>query len=185
MAIGALAAWVVLSRLGSPLRDVQLVVSVVGTLTAVLALAASGLSAFEQTGKAGQAALVVLAVVSACTAVVAGRDVRTFTAALPIPLLATAAFAVSDGRLVHAQRPLVLAAVALVGMQVAALLPRTWRTGPVLGALVTTGAALASQVEAIAQAVVLPFGWLQAAWGLPAGRDAFPSRWRVSSSASR
>jgi hypothetical protein len=169
---GDLAGWVALGRFGTRLRDVQIVVSVAGTVTTVIALAAATLGAFEAAGTAGQLALVVLAGVSAGTAAVAAGDVRTVTAALPTPLLATAAFALSDGRLVHAQRPLVVAAVALVGMQLAGLLPRTWRPGPVLGALVTAGAALASQLEPIAQAVVLPFGWLQSPWSLPAGRDA-------------
>jgi hypothetical protein len=172
VAAADLTGWIVLGRLGAQLRDVQLVVAIAGTVTAVLATAAGVLGAFEAEGTSGQVALLVLAGVSVGTAVVASGDVRTFTAGLPAPFLATAAFAVSDGRLTHAQRPLVVAAVALIAVQIAGLLPRPWRLGPASGALVVGAAALASQLEPVAQAVVLPMSWLQDAWTLPSGTPA-------------
>jgi hypothetical protein len=60
----------------------------------------------------------------------------------------------------------------LIAVQIAGLLPRPWRLGPASGAVVVGGAALASQLEPVAQAVVLPMSWLQDAWTLPSGTPA-------------
>jgi hypothetical protein len=171
-----LVAWLVLDRPAAtrrPLRDVQVSVVAFGALTAVIAaLLATGGAFFDGEG-AGQAGLATLAVLSGSAGVLAGPGAaRILLTALPAPLLAMSAFAVTAERLTDKQQPLILAAVSLVAIQVAGLLPRSWRLGPVTGALITTGAGVATQVEPIAQAAVLPWAWLEEAWTLPAGSSA-------------
>jgi hypothetical protein len=169
-----LLAWVLLHRAGSALRDVQGALLAAGTVTSGVAITLASVGAFFLDGQAeGQLALVVLAALSVSAGVIAGPGVlRAFLTALPAPLVATAAAAVGADRLTEVQQPLVVAAVGLVAMQVAGMLPRTWRPGPVVGALVVTASAVATQLEAIAQAVALPLSWLQEAWTLPAGTPA-------------
>jgi hypothetical protein len=169
-----LAVWVLHERHPSGLRDVQLTVLAAGSVTATLATLFSCFGAFHFGHEGvGQLALGLLAVLAAAAALVAGPGVaRVFLTAVPAPLIALAAFAMAEHRLTGAQEPLVAAAVGLVAMQVAGLLPRSWRPGPVIGALVVIGAALASQLEAVAQAVALPLSWLDRPWELPAGTPA-------------
>jgi hypothetical protein len=168
-----LVAWLLLGKLGGALQEVQLSVLALGIVTAAVGAAAATGGAFFDGETAGQLALAWLAVLAACAGVIAGPGpLRVLLTALPAPLISTAAFAFSDNRLTDPQQPLVLAAVGLVAMQVAGLLPRSWRSGPVIGALVATGTGLATQLEPAAQAVVLPLSWINHAWSLPAGQDA-------------
>ncbi|MCW2572928.1 MAG: hypothetical protein JWO88_2986 [Frankiales bacterium] len=168
-----LAGWMLLGQLSRRLPDVQVALLAAGTLTACAAALAATSGAFLDGETAGQVALLALAVLSASAGVVAGRGaVRILLTALPAPLVSTAAYAVSSDRLTNPQHPLVLAAVGLIAVQLAGLLPRAWRPGPVAGALLVTIAGLATQAEAVAQAVVLPLTWLSSAWTLPSGRDA-------------
>lgn len=144
-----------------------------GTVSAALAGLIGGLAAFGDSERTGAVALLALAAVAAAAGVVAARDPsRLLLTALAAPLAATAALALSQGRLDEVQRPLVLVAVALVAIQLAALLPRDWRAGPVAGALLTTVGALTTQAEAVAQAAVLPLTWLGDPWTLVPDRDA-------------
>jgi hypothetical protein len=167
-----LLAWVVLSR--PALRDVQITVLVAGVGTSGFATVFAAVGAFALGSEgAGQAALVVLAALAATTGVLAGPGTaRVLVTALPAPYLSLAALAMSSNRLTEVQQPLVLAAVALVAMQVAGLLPRGWRPGPVIGAIVAAGSALATQLEAVSQAAALPLSWLATPWTLPAGTSA-------------
>jgi hypothetical protein len=168
-----LVVFVLLERLPAALRDVQIAVLAAGTVTAGIAVVAATGGAFFDGETAGQLALVALAGLAAAAGLVARPGaLRVFLTALPAPLVSMAAFAVSADRLTDAQQPLVLAAVALVAVQIAGLLPRPWRAGPVIGALVAAASALATQVEATAQAVVLPLSWIGNAWALSGGRDA-------------
>jgi hypothetical protein len=167
-----LLAWLLLSR--PSLRDVQITVLAAGVVTAGLATLFAAVGAFALGAEgAGQAALAVLAALAAAVGILVGPGVvRVLLTALPAPYISLAALAMSADRLTEVQRPLVLAAVSLVAMQVAGLLPRGWRLGPVLGAVVAAGSALASQLEAISQAAALPLSWLSAAWTLPRGTSA-------------
>jgi hypothetical protein len=168
-----LVAWMLLDQLTGRLPDVQVAVLAAGALTAGIAGLAATAGAFLDGEGAGQLALLALAVLSACAGVVAGPGaVRLLLTALPAPLVSAAAYAVSAQRLTDPQRPLVLAAVGLIAIQLAGLLPRAWRPGPVAGALVVTMTGLVTQAEAVAQAVFLPLTWLSSAWTLPSGRDA-------------
>ncbi|MDT7573542.1 MAG: hypothetical protein QOE05_3716 [Actinomycetota bacterium] len=169
-----LLAWVLLDRFGAALRDVQLTVLAAAVVTTAFAtlFATTGAFAFGGEG-AGQLALALLAALAAAAGMVAGPgSVRVLLTALPAPLVSLAAFAMSADRLTDLQQPLVLAAVALVAMQVAGLLPRAWRPGPVSGALAVIAAGLATQLEPISQAVALPLSWLQDPWTLPTGTSA-------------
>ncbi|MEO6205391.1 MAG: hypothetical protein ABIO67_08425, partial [Mycobacteriales bacterium] len=175
LAAADLGAWVLLDGLpnGAARRDARAAVLTAGAFTALIALLAGTVGAFSEHETAGTVALLTLATTSASASLVAGRAaIRFLLTALPAPLAAAAAFAISSGRLTAVQQPLVLAAVALAAVQLAALLPRSWRPGPTAGALVVLTAALATQSEALAQAVIFPFAWLDAPWTLVAGRDA-------------
>ena len=166
-----LAALVLLGR--RPQADLQVAVVAMGALTAALAGLTGVLGAFLDGRTEGALALVTLAATSACAALLTGAaPLRFLLTALPAPLVAAAALAVSEDGLTEAQRPLVLAAVGLVAMQAAALLPRAWRPGPVTGALVAVTAGLASQAEAVSQALVLPVTWLTQPWTRIPARDA-------------
>ncbi|MCU1590755.1 MAG: putative integral rane protein [Frankiales bacterium] len=171
LAAADLAAWVVLQR--TVLRDVQATVTGAGLLTAGFAIAFGTAGAFFNGEGAGQLGLLALAALLASAGLLTRPGLaRIALTALPAPLVATAAFASSSDRLAPAQQPLVLAAVGLVAMQVAGLLARPWRHGPVAGALVVTASALSTQAEAIVQAMALPLGWLGRAWTLTGPRDA-------------
>ncbi len=175
LAAADLGAWVLLYRLpdGNARRDVQAAVLTAGTLTAVVAVLAGTTGALFDDETAGALALLTLAATSACAGLVARPGpVRFLLTALPAPLAATAAFAISDGRLDDGQQPLVVAAVALAAVQLAGLLAPAWRPGPVVGALVVAGSVLTTQFEAVAQAVVFPLTWLDAPWTLIRDRDA-------------
>ncbi|MBK5307360.1 MAG: hypothetical protein JJD92_11795 [Frankiaceae bacterium] len=168
-----LAVWVLLDRFGAALRDAQIAVLVAGTATAGIAVLLSTAGAFFDGEGPGQLGLVTLAALAACAGLLCSNaGLRAVLTALPAPLVSTAAYALSSDRLTEAQQPLVLAAVALVAIQLAGLLPRDWRPGPVTGALVVAGSALATQAEAVSQAAVLPLTWLATPWTLAAGRDA-------------
>jgi hypothetical protein len=173
LAAADLVACMLLGKLGGALKEVQLSVLALGIVTAAIGAAAATGGAFFDGETAGQLALASLAVLAACAGVIAGPGpLRILLTALPAPLISTAAFAFSDNRLTDPQQPLVLAAVGLVAMQVAGLLPRFWRSGPGIGALVATGTGLATQLQPVAQAVGLPLSWMRDAWSLPAGQSA-------------
>jgi hypothetical protein len=156
-----------------PQADIQVAAIVMGVLTAALAGLSGTLGAFLDGRTEGALALGTLAATSACAALLThASPLRFLLTALPAPLVATAALALSQDGLTAAQQPLVLAAVGLVAVQGAALLPRHWRPGPVTGALAATVAGLATQAEAVAQALVLPFAWLQDPWTRIPARDA-------------
>ncbi|MDX6197647.1 MAG: hypothetical protein QOJ79_798 [Actinomycetota bacterium] len=174
MAGADLLVWVLIDRLQRPLRDVQLTVLATGVVTTGIATVFAATGAFVLGAEGlGQLALVVIAALAATAAfLTAPGAVRVFLSALPTPLVAVAALAMSSDRLTEVQQPLVLAAVALLAMQVAGLMARSWRPGPVIGALVTAASALATQLEPVGQAVALPLSWLNDPWTLPAGTSA-------------
>jgi hypothetical protein len=168
-------AWALLrpAPAGSRLRDVRFAATAIGFGTAWIAALASAFGGFVDGSTPGELGLVVLAAVSAGAAFASGPGpTRVIASALPAPLLATAAYAAAAERLTDAQQPLVLAAVALAAVQTAGLLSRPWRTGPVTGAAGVALAALATQAEAVGQAVVLPLGWLGEPWTRLSVRDA-------------
>ena len=170
LAAADLGAWVLLPAAQTHVRAA---VITFGALSALLAGLVGGLAAFLDHEATGSFALLALAVVTAAAGFVSARGpIRVLLTALTVPLVALAALALSDGRLDAVQQPLVLVAVGLAAMQLAALLAREWRAGPVAGALVTTAGALATQLDAVAQAAVLPLTWLADPWTRVADRDA-------------
>jgi hypothetical protein len=127
-------------------------------VSAVLALIAGGTGAYLPDGRAaGSVALLLLAGLAALAGLRLSGLARLLAHAAPAPLVAAAAACQLDG-------PLVLIAVALLGVQAAALLPVAHRSGPVAGAAATAIAAVATQAEQVAQAALLPLLWLQQPW---------------------
>ena len=157
----------------SPLpRECRATATGFGALWTAVSIAASVVAVLDR-DRSGVAGLVVLAVVAAGIAWQRSGVERTAFAATVTPLLATAAWGFSRTDLTTAQQPLVLVAIALVGLQVTALL-RSDREGPVLGALAVGAAALVTAAQATFQAVLGPFTWLSEAWSFQgsAARDA-------------
>ena len=154
-------------------RDVRGLLSGSGVVvTGAALLLAAGSALHDQPGLGAVALLAVAAVVAGSAAVARDPGFRTLLSALPVGILALAAHAVARPELSEAQSPLVPAAVALLAVQAAALLPRALRTGPVLGAWAVALAAAAAVAEAAVLAVLGPLGWVDAAWSLPTGSDA-------------
>jgi hypothetical protein len=137
----------------------------VGTLSVLIATFQSVVDA-DRAGCAGPAVLALAA------AWLAWQAVPFAGFAVPV-LAATAAFAAST-----VQRPLALAAVALVTLPICALLRK--RTEPVLGAVAVAGLAVLLEAEGIGQAIVGPLSWLSPnAWSFhgTSARDALGLHW--------
>ena len=143
-----------------------------GAVTAaglLISLAAVGDSKPE---RAAAAVLAHAFVLAASALLVRDRILRALLAGAPVPLIAVAAFAVVRDALPQDQHPLVPAAVGLLAALLAALLPRTWRAGPIGGSLLVSAVAVLSVGGQAAEGLLLPFGWLADPWSLPAGADA-------------
>ena len=123
----------------------------------------------------GRSALALLAHAAVCTAagLLARRRVaQVLLGASPVALLATAAHGLTSSSLTDLQQPLVLAAVAVLAGQCAALLPVARRAGPVVGALVVASAAVAAVGDSALSGLLLPLTWLAEPWTLSAGATA-------------
>ncbi|MDP3711085.1 MAG: hypothetical protein Q8R60_01205 [Mycobacteriales bacterium] len=151
---------------------------VVGTsVGAAVAAASGGLLLSLGTAVAGQdrgaTGLVALAALCAVAALLV-RDTgsRLLLSGAPVPLLGVAAWSLARPDLTSAQEPLVAAAVGVLAAQVAALLPRAWRTGPVVGALVVAEVGVAVELRAVLEAVGGPVGWLVEPWTVAASAQA-------------
>ena len=140
----------------------------------VLLLLATAASSVELVlgHRSGAAGLLAVAVVLGAASLPLTGRARLLVSAGPVPLVAAAAFAMARPGLPQAQQPLVLVAVALLALQVAALLPRPRREGPVAGALLVVVVALIGQAEEILQAVAAPLGWLTEPWTAAPARGA-------------
>ena len=112
----------------------------------------------------------------ACAAVLAaagalrsgvGRALLTGTA---VPVLATAAYALT--RHDEVVVVLVLAAGGLLAVLAAAALPEAWRQGPLTGAMSVSAAAVLLVAEPVVAGVLGPLTWPADPWSLPAGRTA-------------
>ena len=138
-----------------------------GLLWSGFVLVASGVS-YAEAEPAGCIGLLVLAAVAAG---LAAQCVLPAASAVPL-LVAGAGWVASRPSLTDDQRPLVLAAVALVSLQVAALLKQ--RTEAVLGALAVAAVAVLVEGRGVAEAVAGPLTWLGDAWSFTGtqARDA-------------
>ncbi len=134
-----------------------------GAVSAVAVLGTAAAS-FHDQDPAGAAGLAVLALVAAG---LAASKVPAAAAGVPV-LAAAAGWVASRPELTDAQRPLVLAAVALLSLQGAALLKD--RTEPVLGALAVAVAALLSESLGIVETLGGPFTWASDAWSFTGSR---------------
>jgi hypothetical protein len=156
------AADVLAARLPLP-KTTQWAAAAFGALWTAGVLVAAGVS-YADAEPAGCTGLLILAAVAGWLAAQ-----RLVGAALVVPvLIGGAGWVASRPSLTDAQRPLVLAAVALVSVQVAALLKD--RKEVVLGALAVAGAAVLVEGLGIAQAVVGPVTWLTDAWSFTGTR---------------
>jgi hypothetical protein len=153
-------------------RSTWVTACVAGVAATAAGLAAS-LAAASDSEPAGALGLLVWGGLSAAAGL-AVRDAaaRTLLTALPVPLAALAAYSVVRDDLTTTQEPLVAAAVGLLAAQVAALLPRAWRQGPVGGALVVCAVGVGAQLQPVAEALTGPLLWLTDPWSLPAGSSA-------------
>ena len=160
------AADAVAARMPLP-KVTQWTAAAFGTLWTAGVLVAAGV-AYADAEPAGCIGLLILATVAAGLAVE-----RVPAAALVVPVLvAGAGWVASRPSLTDAQRPLVLAAVALVSLQVAALLKD--RNEAVVGALAVAAAAVLVEGRGVAEAVLGPLTWLTDAWSFTGtqARDA-------------
>lgn len=112
------------------------------------------------------------AVLAGAGAVVRDRTLQLLLQAAPVLVLAKAAYDATAPELSDVQAPLVLAAVALLAVQGATLLPRPARGGPVLGGLVVAGGALLAVAGSAVAGVLLPLTWAADPWTLTAGASA-------------
>ncbi|MBC7375207.1 MAG: hypothetical protein H7323_14560, partial [Frankiales bacterium] len=135
----------------------------IGVLLAVIA---------AEPGRGALALLAHAAVLTAASLLARRRVAQVLLGAAPVVLLATAAHRLTASTLTDLQQPLVLAAVAVLAGQCAALLPAARRTGPVVGALVVAGAAPAAVGDTALSGLLLPLTWLADPWTLPAGATA-------------
>lgn len=151
-----------------PLRDAATTAvacaAVVGGSALVLSLGAA--VAGQERGAGGLLACAALCALAA----LAVRDAaaRSLLSGAVVPLLGIAAWALARPELTAPQEPLVAAAVGLLAAQLAALLPRDWRTGPVVGALAVTAAGVLVEAQALTEAVLGPVGWLVDPWQVDA-----------------
>ena len=123
-------------------------------------------------GLAGIALLAHAVVLVGAGALTRDRTLRTLLWAAPVVLVAKAAYGVAAPELTAVQSPLVLAAVALLGVQAAALVPRPERAGPVLGGLAVAVAAVVAVGEWALTGLLLPLTWVAAPWSLAPGSAA-------------
>jgi hypothetical protein len=148
---------------------------------AVLVTLSTSVAAIANDDRAGSLGLLSLAVLAAAAAHrVTEATARSLVSAVVVPLLAGAAWASVRPELTVDQQPLVVMAVALLALQVTALLPTARRTGPTVGSLVVVGAALVSVGESVLLALASPFTWLTQPWTFTGSdvRDAFVGdRW--------
>ncbi len=154
----ALAARVRLSS------DLQSLTAAAGGLFVLLAVGtgAGAIADDERGAWAGFAALAMVAAAGAWqTSAGAARDIL---AAAVVPLLGVAAWAATRPELTTTQEPLVAIAVAVLGLQVVALLPRDRRLGAAVGALGVAAITVLVELEAVMQAVVGPFTWIADPW---------------------
>ena len=100
------------------------------------------------------------------------RPLRAPLSGGAVVLLGLAGLGLALDQLTNTQLPLVGAAVALLTVGAAALLPRDWRPGPVWGALVVATGATASQAKPVLEALLLPFSWLADPWTVATGLGA-------------
>ncbi len=153
------------------LREVTTTIRAAAVTVGTAALLAGLVACVDGPPTQGALTLTLLAGVLVGAALLT-TSLRTLLTAAPVPLLATAALALADAALRREQLPLVPAAVALLAMLGLAQLPRGWRTGPGLGALVVAGAAVAAVAESAVQAVTLPLTWLADPWTAASGASA-------------
>ena len=174
LAAADLAAVALLGGRGWARPDVPAVAAgcaaVVTVLAGVAASAAGLLDDQHRLGALGLAA--VAGLLAAGAGLVRDPGLRTVLSALPVGAAALAAHVAARPELSEVQSPLVPAAVALLAVQGAALLPRALRTGPVVGALAVSAAAVLAVAGQAASGVLSPLVWLVEPWSRTAGASA-------------
>lgn len=145
-------------------QDSRLSLAGLGSLLLVVSLAFSEQSAQEDDRGAAIGLLAVAVVLAAGSARVRDEVLQVVGSALAVLLVAAAGWVGSDRSLTEVQRPLVLAAVALLALTTTGLLALRRRLGPVVGSLLVLGIAVLTQAEGIAVAVAGPFTWLADPW---------------------
>jgi hypothetical protein len=145
-------------------NDVRALLGTLGGVLVVFALMVDSQAVADHE----RATWIGFAVLAAGTAVGAwglpNPAARDLSGAAVVPLLTAAAWAGARPELTDAQEPLVLTAVAVLGLQVVGLLPRERRLGPAAGALAVTVLSLLVEAESVLQALVGPLTWLADPW---------------------
>jgi len=163
LAVQAGADLAVAHRLRLP-QDLRRLVQGFGGLFVLMSMSA-GAGAVSDGQRAAWVGFAVLAGLAAAASWQAtstsGLDVLALSV---VPLLAVAAWAGARPDLTTPQEPLVLVAVAVLGLQVVALLPRDRRLGAAGGALAVSAVSVLVEAEAVLQALIGPFTWLADPW---------------------
>ncbi|HUR14182.1 MAG TPA: hypothetical protein VM097_06780 [Mycobacteriales bacterium] len=150
-------------------RDVRALTGLLGGVLALGSLTA-GAAAVVDHERGAWGGFTILAGVLALGAWQAtDQGLRDALAAPVVPLLGVAAWAAARPELTSTQEPLVLVAVAVLGLQVVGLLPRDRRLGAAAGALAVTVVTLVVEAEAVLEALAGPFTWLADPWSRSEG----------------
>ena len=145
-------------------QDVRLVLAALAGLFVLAGLVTAG-DAIESSERSAWIGLALLAALAAAASWLAPTTSARDVLALPaVPLLAASAWAGVRPELTTTQEPLVLVAVAVLGLQVIGLLPRDRRLGAAGGALSVSAVSLLVETEAVLQAFAGPFTWLADPW---------------------
>jgi hypothetical protein len=162
-------------------QDVQVLLGAFGALLSAVTVMV-GVDAIHQHQRGAWAGFAVLAAVAALASwQLTSTAARDLAGLAVVPLLAVGAWAAARPDLTSTQEPLVLVAVAVLGLQVVGLLPRDRRLGAAGGALAVSAVSVVVEAEAVLQAVAGPFTWLGDPWtrtadsarGALAAPDAF------------
>jgi hypothetical protein len=145
-------------------KDVRALLGALGGAVVVIALMVDGQGVADHE----RATWVGFALLAAGTGVGAwglpNQVARDLSGAAVVPLLTAAAWAGARPELTDTQEPLVLTAVAVLGLQAIGLLPRDRRLGPAAGALAVSVVSLLVEAEAVLQAFMGPLTWLADPW---------------------
>ena len=148
--------------------DVRAAATAVAISNLIASLAASAAAVRHDDTGAGLGLVAVALVLAAASTRVPDRVLQALLSGAAVPLLGAAAWVTARPSLTHDQRPLVLAAVALLALTTSGMLPERRRIGPVGGGLAVIAGAVVTQAEPIALAVAGPFIWLADPWTLTA-----------------
>ncbi|MCW2542909.1 MAG: hypothetical protein JWM40_461 [Frankiales bacterium] len=150
-------------------RDARVTAAIAAGALLVISLVVSAAAVDQDDRGAGLGFLTLALVLATASIRLEDATLRALTSGSAVPLVALAAWVTARSELTHDQRPLILAAVALLALTTAGLLTPRRRIGPVYGSLAVAAAAVVTQGEALALGVAGPFTWIADPWSRAVG----------------